>query len=128
VLANEQSDVPERRNLKRAVWLAIPTWIAFAIEALGGWRYSKDSYSGKYAIHSGAFRDPLIGLTLMLVIVSPLLVFAGLRMTVRSHAKQAEPDRLFQAVLLFLIISLLVCSGSCVWSCGGHPTWSSGYE
>jgi hypothetical protein len=110
------------------IWLAMPTWVAFVIEALGGWRYSKDSYSGTYAIHLGAFRDPVIWLTLAAVIVSPMLAVTGLIMTVRNRARQLTLDRLFAAVLLFLIISLLVGAGSCAWSCGGHPTWVSGYE
>jgi hypothetical protein len=50
MLAYEASEVNKRRSLKKVIWLVIPVWIAFGVEALGGWRFSKDDYSLSYAI------------------------------------------------------------------------------
>jgi ABC-type sugar transport system permease subunit len=97
-------------------------------QVLGGWRFSKDNYSGTYAIGLGVFWNPVIWSTIAAVIVSPALVLTGLIIAVRNRAKDPRGKRLFAAVLLFLIVALVVSMGSCVWSCGGHPTWSSGYK
>lgn len=90
MVASEPSDVNQRRDFKRAIWFAIPTWVAFGIEAFGGWRYSKDSYSGTYATNLGVLRDPLIWFTIAAVIVSPALTSAGLIMTVRNRPNNSD--------------------------------------
>jgi hypothetical protein len=117
-----------RRNLRKVMLLIIPTWLAIAAEAVGGWRFNMDTYSGRYAISLGGLRDPLILLTLGAVIVSPALVVIGLFVMPQNHTQCGGTKRLFSAVRLLLTISLVVSMFSCVWSCGGHPTWSSGFR
>lgn len=126
--AGEPSDVNQRRDFKKAIWFARRAWVAVGTESFGAWRYYKDSYSGTYATDLGALRDPLIFFAIALVIASPALAFAGLTMVVRNRAKYLGIERLFSAVLLFLVVSVLVSMGSCMWTCGGHPTWSLGYK
>ena len=114
------------RRLLRVVWLALPVWSALAVELVGGWRFSKDMYSGQYAIDLRGHYWTLVGATLGMVIVSPLLVVAAIVVAHRNRDDHAKS--IIRAVLLFLTFSLLVSMFSCAWSCGGHPTWTSGYR
>jgi hypothetical protein len=62
---------------EEVIWLISPTWATLALELLGGWRYGKDPYSEKYAIHLGPLL-PLKWLVLAAVVVSPVLIAFGL--------------------------------------------------
>ncbi len=120
-------NVPPGRLHRRVVWLLLPTWIALAIELIGGWRFAMDPYSGKYAIHLGPFL-PLTWLALVAVVISPLLIVTALVLVFSKRLILRVQERLLPTLLLFLILSLLASMFSCVWSCGGHPTWMSGYK
>ena len=108
----------------QSLWLTllvIPTWVALTVELVGGWHYPLER-----RIHVGHLRDPLIWATVFVVVLSPLLLCIGVviarRLTFASERKIAR-----RALLTFLAISLLLSMASCVWSCGGHPTWTTGY-
>ncbi len=120
----EENQPGRRAGYRRILWLVLPAWLALGVEALGGWRFSKDMYSGRYAIPLGTLRDPVIWATLGAVLVSPILVVTGLVVAVRDRARR----RGFPILLFLLTLSLVVSMFSCVWSCGGHPTWTSGYK
>jgi hypothetical protein len=125
MLRSDNTDGRARR-LVRLIWLVLPVWAALAIELIGGWRFSKDSYSLQYAIDLRGHYWTLISATLGMVIISPLLVVAAI---VVAHRNRGVPAKnLVRAVFLLLAFSLLVSMFSCVWSCGGHPTWTSGYR
>ena len=64
------------RDRRRIFWLCIPTFVTLSVELLGVWRFGKDTYSERYAIHLGPFY-PLVWVALALVIVAPLLVAQG---------------------------------------------------
>lgn len=108
------------------VWLVVPVWVVLAVEMIGVWRFGKDMYSGLYAIDVRRHYWTVVSVTLGAVIVSPLLVLSAFLVVHRNRARYEK--RLYSAVLLLLTFSLLVSMFSCVWSCGGHPTWTSGFR
>jgi len=113
---------------RKIAWLVLPTWIALSLELLGGWRFGMDTYSGKYAVRVGPFYSALVGFVLAIVVVSPLLIVEGFR-TVLSHRAILQARKwLFPKLTLVLAVSLLASMASCIWSCGGHPTWTNGYK
>ncbi len=112
---------------RRIIWLNIPTLLTLAFELVGGWRYGKDPYSGRYAIHLGPFH-PLIWLTLAAVVVCPLLIVGGFATAFSKWNTLRANKGWLSALLLLLMLSLLLCMFSCAWSCGGHPTWMDGYK
>jgi|SRR5436309_8894692 len=126
MVENYQPDGNYRRNLRRVIWLIIPTWLAFVVEAVGGWRFSMDTYSSRYAISLGGLYDLVIMLTMGAVVASPVLVVIGL-FAIRQNQPRNR-GRMFSVLRLLLVISLMLSMFSCVWSCGGHPTWTSGYK
>lgn len=115
-------------QLRRKIfWLAVPAFVVLAFELIGGWRFGKDTYSERYAIHLGRLY-PIVWLVLALAIVAPFFALQGL-VTLFSNWKtlRVRPDWL--TVLLFLLMMSLAASMfSCAWSCGGHPTWIDGYR
>lgn len=62
-----------RQIRRRIVWFTIPTFVTLAIEILGGWRFGKDMYSGKYAIDLGPLYDPLVWFVVAAVTLAPIL-------------------------------------------------------
>lgn len=110
------------RNIQRVLWLVLPVWLVLAVELVGGGRYSK------HPINLYGHYWPMVMAVLVAVIISPFLAVTGLVIARRNRAEYRERRRLYNAVLLFLSVSLLVSMFSCVWSCGGHPTWTSGYN
>jgi hypothetical protein len=112
---------------RRILWLAVPTFVVLAVELIGGWRFGKDMYSERYAVHLGPFY-PVVWLVLALAIVAPLLILEGF-VTIFSKWKMLRTQRgWLTALLLVLTISLVASMFSCAWSCGGHPTWMGGYR
>ena len=110
------------RNLGKVMWLIMPVWAVLLVELVGGFQYS----SG-HEIDLRQLRDPLIGVTLVAVVVSPVLV--GVAFVVAGiHRAQDGGRAQFSTLLFVLTISLLLSMFSCYWSCGGHPTWTSGYR
>ncbi len=114
------------RNLRYVAWLAAPAWIALAIELIGGWRFSKDTYASSFAIPLGGLYDTVVISTILMVVLSPVLALAGIIVTVQIRANARK--RLLTSLLTLFAISLLISMFSCAWSCGGHPTWTSGYK
>ena len=112
---------------RRIVWFTIPTWIALAIELVGGWRFGMDTHSGKYALHLGPYWM-VVGPVLVAVLVSPLLVLRGFVILLSERPILRAQRRLVSILFLSLTLSLLASMFSCVWSCGGHPTWTNGYR
>jgi hypothetical protein len=115
------------RSLRKVILLVAPIWIVLLVEIVGQWRFSKDTYSEQYAIHLG----PLYRLTAVMigvVIASPLLVIAGFSTLFSLRKETAISRKLFRIFLLVLTISALVTMFSCMWTCGGHPTWIEGYK
>jgi hypothetical protein len=62
------------------------------------------------------------------VVVSPLLIVTGFVTVFSKWNTLREQKGWLSALLLLLAMSLLLCMFSCVWSCGGHPTWAGGYK
>ena len=114
------------QNFNRVFWAVLPVWVVLAIEGVGGWRFGKDMYSSRYAIDLHGFYWPLIYLVCGGVIFGPILVLIGF---LGSRSGRPKSDkRFYRGALLFLVVSLLISMFSCVWTCGGHPTWTSGYK
>jgi hypothetical protein len=116
---------PPTRSLLRVVCLVLPVWLALAVEMIGGWRFGKDMYSGNYAINLRGQYSTLIWTTLGALIISPLLVVGALEVH-RNRDNYAKG--LYRALLLLLTFCFLISKFNCAWSCGGHPTWTSGYR
>jgi hypothetical protein len=104
----------------------LPVLAVLATEIIGGWRFGKDPYYLEYAIDLHGFYWPVILAVAGATVASPLLVFNAFR-AVRSDRPRYSGS-LYRGVLLLLTISLLVSMVSCLWTCGGHPTWTSGYK
>jgi hypothetical protein len=119
-----KSEQPKRypRNIQRVVGLVLPVWLVLAVELVGGWHY------GKHPINLYGHYWRMVMTVLSVVIISPFLAITGLVLARRNRTAYRDRRRLYNAVLLFLSLSLLVSMFSCVWSCGGHPTWTSGYR
>lgn len=114
----------QSKGLKRALLLLAPVWLCVVIEVIGAWRFSKDPYSLKYAIDLGRLRDPLVTGSFFLSVLSPVLVLAAFAFLDRHTLPKSK----YATTLLVLIITLLLGMSSCMWSCSGHPTWTSGYK
>ena len=112
---------------RRIIWLTIPAWIALAAELMGGWRFGMDTYSGKYAIHLAPYWM-VVGSVLLAVIISPVLVVFGFVTLFSKRGILRAQKRLLPMLFLLLALALLASMFSCVWSCGGHPTWTNGYR
>lgn len=112
---------------RRIIWLTIPTFVTLAVEMIGGWRFRKDMYSERYAIHRGPLY-PLVWLTLALAIVAPLLIAEGFKTVFSNWNTLRVQKGWLSALLLLLVMCLLLSMFSCAWSCGGHPTWVGGYN
>jgi hypothetical protein len=123
----DQSPVPAERCRRRIIWLVTPAWIALFIELLGGWRFSKDSYSEYYAIGLGPFY-PLTSLIIGVVLASPLLIVAGFESLLSKRNNVTANRRWLRGLLALLVVSPIVSMFSCAWTCGGHPTWINGYK
>lgn len=115
------------RYRRRIIWLTIPTLLTLAVELVGGWRYGKDPYSERYAIHLGPLR-PLMLLMLAAVVVCPLLIVAGFAILFSKWNTLRVKKGWLSTLLLLLMLSLLLSMFSCAWSCTGHPTWMDGYR
>jgi hypothetical protein len=115
------------RYRRKIIWLIVPTFVTLAVELLGGWRFGKDTYSERYAIHLGPLY-PLVWVTMALAIVGPLLIAEGFITVFSNWNTLCGQKRWLTALLLLLVLSLLLSMFSCAWSCGGHPTWMGGYK
>lgn len=112
---------------RKIVWLVVPAFVVLMVELIGGWRFGKDMYSERYAIHLGLLY-PVVWLILAFAIVAPFLVLEGF-VTIFSNWNVLRVQRGRLTVLLFLLtVSLAASMFSCAWSCGGHPTWMGGYR
>src|SRR5690242_13803826 len=99
------------------IWSVVPTWIALFVELLGGWRFSKDSYSEQYAIPLGAFY-PLTSAIFAVVIVSPLFIMQGFFTLISKRKSFETRKQWFRFLVILLTVSFLASMFSCVWSCG----------
>jgi hypothetical protein len=116
------------RSLQLVIWLVLPVWVVLAVELIGGWRFGKDTYSSRYAISLRGQYWTVVYATVGAVLISPLLAISALIVTRNHRAEYRSRTRLYWGVLLLVTLSLLVSMFSCAWSCGGHPTWTSGYR
>jgi hypothetical protein len=116
------------RLKRRIAVLVIPTWAAFAVELLGGWRFGLDTYSGKYAIDLGVWGHILVSAVLVAVLVSPFLLAYGFVLASKLPSDPEKRKLLRPSLLLLLCLSLAVSTFSCIWTCGGHPTWTGGFN
>jgi hypothetical protein len=114
------------RALGTVVLGVVPSFLVLATEIIGGWRFYKDPYESQYAINLYGFRWPIFLAVAGATVVSPVLVYNAFR-AVRSDRPRYNKS-LYSAVLLLLTISMLISAFSCVWTCGGHPTWTNGYK
>jgi hypothetical protein len=103
------------------IWLIIPNWAALAVELLGQWR------SG-HPLDVGAFWALLIVSVMVAVVVSPFLISFGFDLISKSRPGLCLRRDLLARLKLLLIVSSLVNTWSCLWSCGSHPTWTSGFK
>jgi hypothetical protein len=97
-----------------------------AVELVGEWRFEKGQSTTRDAFNLGSWYNALTVIAFALLAVSPFLIAFGLSKLFEKNEFQVRklvPRRL----LLFLGLSLLVSLFSCLWTCSGHPTWTSGY-
>src|SRR5439155_9011252 len=118
-----ETDSPDKPtptgHIPRILWLTTPIWFVLLIEFTGAIHYDRNP------IHVGRFRDGLVFGTLALVVISPfLLMFINSIMRTQKGMLRRRTRTL---VFLILTLAWLATMFSCVWSCGGHPTWASPY-
>lgn len=109
--------------MNKVFWLILPVWLVLALELVGGWHYP----SG-HAISLGKLRDSVIAVALAAVVISPMLVGIGFAVVRRHRYEYRATKPPGSTWMLLLTISFLASMFSCYWSCGGHPTWASGYK
>jgi hypothetical protein len=108
------------------VWLAVPAWLMLAVEFVGEWRFEKGQNTTRDAFNFGSWYNALAVIAFTLLAVSPFLIAFGLsRLFEKSDFQVRKPVP--RRLLLLLGLSLLVSLFSCLWTCGGHPTWTGGY-
>ncbi len=116
------------RYRRRIIWLIIclvlPTWLLLVFEWLGGSRF------GKSPIHLGAW-EPLIGIALALVLITPVLVALGFVILVIAFWKRNALRMrrgLLSVLFLLLTFSFLIRMVGVLATFGVHPVWVDGYR
>jgi len=104
------------------VWLTIPAWLMLGIEVVGEWQFEKDRCSGQYALNLGAWYNSLAIVAFALLAMAPFLIAFGW-----STFLKGNRTRMPRPLVLFFALSFIVSLLSCLWTCSGHPTWTSGY-
>ena len=107
------------------VWLTVPAWLMLGIEVVGEWRFEKNQYSGQYALNLGAWYNSLAMIAFALLGMAPFLIAFGWSKFLKGEFSNRM--RMPRPLVLFFALSFIVSLLSCLWTCSGHPTWTSGY-
>jgi hypothetical protein len=120
----DSTDTPvgySRRIIWLIVCLILPAWFVLVFELLGGSRY------GRNPIHLGAW-EPLIGLALALVFITPALIALGFVIAFWKRDALRIRRGLLSIAFLLLALSFLISVVSVLATFGGHPVWVDGYR